>query len=240
MPAIYLNDWPDRYIHTHADGVANIDPTRLLRSAFLGAASSYYLARLDASGVPALWEVVRRHSLERAAEALARRDRLATAGQPRAEQDNVLRHQLAYERGVLESIAAFAPVPGETRRSAEPFFAQLGALMGGVEEKGGSPGSGAVETRVYRRAAEPRGPMDGFGYSWFRDKTAGTPAPALLGRRPLWSEASYDYEALNLVDGRRTVRQIRDALSAIYGPVPVDDVAEYLETLRRIGILITE
>ena len=40
VPAIYLNDWPDRYIHTHADGVANIDATKLLRAAFLGAASA--------------------------------------------------------------------------------------------------------------------------------------------------------------------------------------------------------
>jgi hypothetical protein len=39
------------------------------------------------------------------------------------------------------------------------------------------------------------------------------------------------------VDGRRTVRQIREALSAIYGPVPLAEVAEYLETLKKIGIL---
>ncbi|HEX5717693.1 MAG TPA: hypothetical protein VF179_16155, partial [Thermoanaerobaculia bacterium] len=92
---------------------------------------------------------------------------------------------------------------------------------------------------VYRRAAKPKGPMDGFGYSYFRDKTAeaGIAAPALLRREPLWSEASYDYEALNLVDGRRTVKQIRDDLSAIYGPVPLEEVAEYLDVLRRIGVL---
>ncbi|HEY0515378.1 MAG TPA: DUF4910 domain-containing protein, partial [Thermoanaerobaculia bacterium] len=76
VPAIYLNDWPDRYIHTHADGVANIDPTKLMRAAFLGAASAWYLANLDAAQTPALWEVVRRGSLERTAEALARGDRL--------------------------------------------------------------------------------------------------------------------------------------------------------------------
>ncbi|HEV2844648.1 MAG TPA: M28 family peptidase, partial [Thermoanaerobaculia bacterium] len=71
VPAIYLNDWPDRYIHTHADGVANIDATKLLRAAFLGAASAYYLAGLDADRTPALWEVVRRNALARTAEALA-------------------------------------------------------------------------------------------------------------------------------------------------------------------------
>src|SRR5882724_10686879 len=44
IPAIYLNDWPDRYIHTNFDTAANIDPTKLKRAAFIGAASGYYLA----------------------------------------------------------------------------------------------------------------------------------------------------------------------------------------------------
>jgi hypothetical protein len=44
IPAIYLNDWPDRYIHTNFDTAANIDPTKLKRAAFIGAASAYYLA----------------------------------------------------------------------------------------------------------------------------------------------------------------------------------------------------
>ena len=44
IPAIYLNDWPDRYIHTNGDVAANIDPTKLKRAAFIGAASGYFLA----------------------------------------------------------------------------------------------------------------------------------------------------------------------------------------------------
>jgi hypothetical protein len=45
IPAIYLNDWPDRYIHTNLDVAANIDPTKLLRAAFIGAASGLSLAQ---------------------------------------------------------------------------------------------------------------------------------------------------------------------------------------------------
>src|SRR5207244_13430575 len=47
IPAIYLNDWPDRYIHTNFDSAANIDPTKLKRAAFIGAASGYFLARTN-------------------------------------------------------------------------------------------------------------------------------------------------------------------------------------------------
>nr|MBA3357479.1 hypothetical protein [Pyrinomonadaceae bacterium] len=54
IPAIYLNDWPDRYIHTNFDTPANVDPTKLKRAAFIGAASAYFLANLkpeDASSI---------------------------------------------------------------------------------------------------------------------------------------------------------------------------------------------
>jgi len=44
IPAVYLNDWPDRYIHTTLDTAANIDPTKLGRVAFIGAATGVALA----------------------------------------------------------------------------------------------------------------------------------------------------------------------------------------------------
>src|SRR5256884_8053233 len=47
IPAIYLNDWPDRYIHTNFDTARNIDPTKLKRAAFIGAASGYFLAGMN-------------------------------------------------------------------------------------------------------------------------------------------------------------------------------------------------
>jgi hypothetical protein len=94
--------------------------------------------------------------------------------------------------------------------------------------------------QVYTRRAEPKGPMVGFGYNYLDDKTAQRKIakPALLERQGLWGDGSlYAYEALNLVDGKRTVGEIRDALAAIYGPVPVSEVAEMLTVLARIGVI---
>ena len=75
-------------------------------------------------------------------------------------------------------------------------------------------------------------------YDYFADHSAkqGIPAPALLGRTGLWG-GGYAYEALNLVDGRRTVGQIRDDLAAIYGPLPLAEVEEYLAALAKIGVV---
>ena len=62
-----------------------------------------------------------------------------------------------------------------------------------------------------------------------------------MKRTGLWGGgAEYAYEALNLADGRRTVGEIRDALAAIYGPLPLAEVAEYLDDMEKIGILSRE
>src|SRR3979409_2551515 len=48
VPSLYLRDWPDIYIHTDHDSLAQIDPTKLRRVALLGAASGYVYASIDA------------------------------------------------------------------------------------------------------------------------------------------------------------------------------------------------
>ena len=49
--------------------------------------------------------------------------------------------------------------------------------------------------------------------------------------------APFGYEALNLVDGHRSVGEIRDELAATVGAAPVEEVAEYLDTLARLGVI---
>jgi hypothetical protein len=54
----------------------------------------------------------------------------------------------------------------------------------------------------------------------------------------LWGEGEeYAYEVLNFANGKRNVQQIRDAVSAEYGPVPLELVAEYLAGLEKIGVV---
>jgi len=230
VPAIYLNDWPDRYIHTHADRVSNIDPTKLLRAAFIAGASGYYLANLGDEGTDELLDVVVRHALERTARALERAAQLRGA-----EASNLLARHLDYEAGVFASIAAFADIGTDGRRRA-------GEALAGLRRFVGPAAAGAVEDgRVCRRSPEPKGPMWGFGYSYLEDhlERKGVERPGLLGYSGLWG-SDYAYEVLNLVDGERTVSAVRDAVAAIYGPVPLELVAEYLDALAAIGVLDCE
>ncbi len=60
------------------------------------------------------------------------------------------------------------------------------------------------------------------------------------GHRPARaaSGAELAYEVLNFADGKRTARQIRDAVSAEYGPVPLEQVIEYLRALEAISLVL--
>jgi hypothetical protein len=81
--------------------------------------------------------------------------------------------------------------------------------------------------------------MSAFGYDYFTDKYGEEKAAAvrlLNFRGPRGRDGGdYAYEVLNFVDGRRNAQEIRDAVSAEFGPVPLELVVEYLRALESIG-----
>lgn len=252
VPAILLDERPER-TGPDSDDTRTVDPTRLLRTAFLGAASGYYLATVGEEQVPELLGVVHRHALERIADALDRAGRLE--GLDGDEAVNLLRQQAAYERAVRRSIGALAPWPVESLATMVAMDEEVEAVVargatgegagsrGAEAQTGNGTGSGAGDAVCYRRRA-PDGPLHSWPNSRIdsridsRVEAAGLDRPALLSYRGLWgSGPEYAYEVLNLVDGRRTVRQVRDAVSATCGPIPLETVRSHLATLEAIGVV---
>ena len=230
IPAIYLNDWPDRYIHTNFDLPANIDPTKLQRAAFIGAASALFLANLKSSDVPALWDAMENASLRRLATMLDRRATL-----PSVEAAALTRNFLAQERAAFESIASFAAIPDSVKQSAGADFQQLERITGSPPPTERASGDAAL---VFARNASVTGPMVVFGYDYLADHTKGRAPPKLLEYQGLRGNGEeYGYEVLNFVDGKRSVREIRDAVSSEYGPVDVALVTEYLRSLEAAGVV---
>jgi len=220
IPAIYLNDWPDRYIHTNFDTAANIDPTKLKRAAFIGAASGYFLAKMtprDASDIAL-------SSGLRAARLTIEFTRRANGLDP-SEQDVLNRAFTEYTTTADASLNKF--LGGEkSNRAADQKAAH-------------SPTKESREI-FYVRTSQSKGPMAVFGYDYFADhaKAAGVATPKLLGYEGLWGAGEeYAYEVLNFADGKRNAQQIRDAVSAEYGPVPLELVVEYLQALEKIGVV---
>jgi hypothetical protein len=216
IPVIYLADWPDIYIHTNKDVPGNIDATKLKRAMFIAAGSAWALANL-APGERAqrLGEVVRAGMLERSLED----ERLAIA----EPVGGLVAYRAEQEAAVNASVSGFGLAPVVSGMD----FGQMSAAPDGS--------SGPV----YRRNAKLKGPMNGFGYSWLDDHLARAklPRPALLSLSPRGDGASFGYEALNLVDGRRGVSEIHNFLTASAGPVPRAALEEYLATLEKLGVL---
>ena len=218
IPAIYLNDWPDRYIHTNFDSAANIDPTKLLRAAFIGAASGYYLATLTQPSESL------RGAMEAAALLRGLKARRRSAGLQGAEASLVSRMEIWYTSEVRKSLGRF--VSGAVPESEAEFVAPTVAA-----------GDGAL---VFRRNPAIKGPMSVFGYDYFEDHCSARRVcrARLLTYQGRWGSGSeYAYEVLNLADGKRTAREISDAVSGQYGPLPLELVVEYLRALETIGVV---
>jgi aminopeptidase YwaD len=224
IPAIYMNDWPDRYIHTNFDTAANIDTTKLKRAAFIGAASGYSLASLKFRGPVGYVEPYKDVTLRR----------LREMGTWKLEDGELSR--LEYQRLLADAKAE------QTYQDFIPEFATMNDTTRVEMPKCDvcllpPKGQGAL---VFNRKKEPKGPLVVFGYDYFVDhaKTAGVVTPKLFGYEGLWGGGEeYAYEVLNFADGKRNAQEIRDAVSAEYGPVPLEMVVEYLRALEKIGLV---
>ena len=110
----------------------------------------------------------------------------------------------------------------------------------GYAPLGKTPAMGDVALQVrFKRSTHVKGPLAVFGCDYFAEhaKAAGVATPKLLSYEGLWgSGEEYAYEVLNFANGKRNAQEIRDAVSAEYGPVPLELVVEYLKALEKIGV----
>ena len=232
IPAIYLNDWPDRYIHTNFDTAANIDPTKLKRAAFIGAASGYFLADMNEQSAMEIGQWIEAYDLFRIAER-ASKDR--DSSKPDKFAFGLV--QSWYDLSALEGISAFVPSgvsESDRKRAAGLALAQF------MKDQTPNRKADADGLLKFSRKTKPKGPLVVFGYDYFADhvKATGVLTPKLLSYEGRWGGGEeYAYEVLNFADGKRNAQEIRDAVSAEYGPVPLESVVEYLRALEKIGVI---
>ena len=225
IPAIYLNDWPDRYIHTNFDSAANTDPTKLKRAAFIGAASGYSLAVMEPGRRKGVEDAMRVSVYQELAESTFRRLQL-----PKEEANNIEFQYLLKSKLAEASLLDFSGGTAVDR-------ATLDNKLSVQQTYEHLPKEGAI---IFRRQLTLKGPLAVFGYDYFADhaKAAGVATPKLLSYEGLWGTGEeYAYEVLNFADGTRNAQQIRDGVSAEYGPVPLEMVVEYLRALEKIGVV---
>jgi hypothetical protein len=207
IPTIYLNDWPDRYIHTNFDTAANIDPTKLKRAAFIGAASGYFLANFSVTDLPAARRAVEIGKLLRAAQAMERGQDRAVLNQYEASIDGIL--------GRLHGdVFARSPPPPSSR-----VHDNTAVFQRRPEPRGQLVVFGYDYFADHAKAAGiPTPRLLSYEGSW-------------------GSGEEYAYETLNFCDGGHTAHQIAAELAVEFGPVPEELVVEYLRGLEKIGVV---
>jgi aminopeptidase YwaD len=242
IPSIYLRDHPDIYIHTTKDLPDNIEPTKIKRSAFIAAASGYYLATMPDGGA-ALLALAYSNAQERLAEdgrravAMARDERMTT------EAANIIGQGVQREQRRLRSLGRFTAVNGRTKTHIDELVAAIGDAGKGVaktfmsaaeadnwQRAGFSVKRAATDARVPVRNAGVKGPLDPGG-DWLVDK--GVTAELAIASVPRSGDVTY--EIANFIDGARNVGEIRDAVSAEFEPVELEAVAQYIDALARAG-----
>jgi len=232
-PGLYLHDWPDRYIHTNYDLAANIDPTKLKRAAFIGAVNAWFLANMVDEDVPEVLAMLRRNALARASLLLERREKLNAI-----DQIEVSKVHFAVERQKIGSIESFASLDERDHNEALRFLAGLEKMLAPPDVQTIAPVY--RNATVYERNPAVEGPMGAFGYSYLEDKLGSEAVGDLRLRRysgTYGGGGQYTYEALNFVDGKKTVSEIRDWLVAEIGDVPIEYVEEYLAALESIDVI---
>jgi hypothetical protein len=153
------------------------------------------------------------------------------------EAADLTRFHVAQERALVDSMARFFRIPDARRADANAFLVNIEKLVGDVGQASAAQGDGRL---IFRRNAKVKGPMSAFGYDYFTDhygEERESSLRLLQFQRLRGSGGEYAYEVLNLVNGQRNAPEIRDSVSATYGPVPFEMVLEYLRALESIRVI---
>jgi hypothetical protein len=264
IPTIYLRDWPDVFIHTNNDTPANIDPTKMKRSAFIAAASGYFLARAGAAEAMTLADEVFAHALARVPKERERARRLEATNA--AEARNLIAHSLEADAEAIASVMMFAPGDKRLEAKVESLVDQLSGtwlMMTGklTEQRKGNRVFFLLEPPEQPREQKPKnakdasrprvvtvdysrvpsrrvtGPMNVYYYDYLSERASENDLRVVerVGSKPKGEIILY--ETLNLVDGKRSIQAIRDYLAAAYGQVEIEDVNDYLRLLEKVGVV---
>ncbi len=243
IPATMFGHEPDYTHHTSEDTPDKVDPVELERAEILATGALWVLANLTEEQALDLLPLVEADNAMRtqAAFRLWRRRLAAGLGDPRDALTGVQEAFLASGRA-LTSVVPFQgahrvdlALHEAERRQEAAYESLLAGLLKRGEFAGIStaalPAAGDAGTLVPSR--KTRGPLD-----------FGLPESRLPEDRAAWYRSEdfpfngdQRFELVNFIDGKRSVREIRDALTGEFGPMDLAAVRRYLDDLVTVGVL---
>lgn len=249
IPGIMLGH-SDYTHHTSEDTPDKVDPVELERSEILTAATMLFLSDMTEDQALDLVYLAGANAAGRlGTEARRAREYLDPASQQNHdvglseawfEVENTIAHAAIWEREAIGSVLQFndegrvgeavRAVQHQLERQEEILLAALRseAVAAGIatSPRPAFPQDGRVPVRLTRGplgSGLPASRLPAADASWYSSREN-----TLVGNMP--------FELLNFIDGRRTITEIRNALSAEFRPVSTQVVARYISDLVRVGV----
>jgi aminopeptidase YwaD len=240
IPAVMMNNWPDISYHTNEDAPYRADLTQLKRAVFICLASAHAMASADGPGAARIAELTAGYGAERTGRELrlalqmvgeagtknpagARREALNLVKQAYAREGEAIRSAKVLAESdaqapvAIEALARAFVEGGEPAASSVRAYSR--ALAGDVVDW--TPG--AVENEAASLIPIRKKAAPGFGGGGGR---GGMSAP-LTGFNA--------QEARAFADGKRSVLDIRDAVSAEFEPLETASVLAFFRQLEKSG-----
>ena len=249
IPAVQFGNWPDAVYHSSDDSPANQDPTQMKRVAFIMVAVGSVFANSGPNDAMAVAGVALSYAQQRIAadvrDAMALVNNSAAANLNENYKEALNLVKWAYwrekidvrsagtlaigDRAAIADVNALADTlsAGETADTARVRLAYKSATARLKVAHVEIPTLSAAE-QAAAKLIPVKKTTSGAPGAPGAPGAAGAPAvPSLTGY--------YTQEANNFADGTRSILDIRNAISAEFGPVPVENVVNYFRNLERLG-----
>jgi len=251
IPATMFGSWPDYYYHSSGDTPDKSDPTQLKRSVVLGAMVAFSVANMDTQeGLKLIGQMYPR-ALGRLGEANEKARNMLQAssltGKDAKEALNIIHWAGQREEEAFQSLSRLLPddtkiseaikgnskkmraVVKSSKQDIKDTYAELCRTKGKNPEplKLSEEEKSAQKLTPVRNPAYP-GPISGDYLQ-----------ANIQDRSPLnfpFTGLQF-FEIAAFMDGRKSVLDIRNAVSAECGPVAIKDVLSFLRLLETIDLI---
>jgi hypothetical protein len=252
VPSVMLNHG-DTFHHTSLDTMDKVDSSELRRICAIALGSIYYLANASDSEAKDMARLIARNGIGRFSEdyydAVAQLDGAQSSAVLQAAYAqvlNVIKHSSQRETQALYSTLAFSrdKVTEREIKSNAAGIANLNSLfIADVQRSyeslcrkmGTKPGPVVLtaEEKMLGRIVPVR--VEDFVCPLDSDYLLEKLGEEALQDINLFEDSSY--EALNFVDGQRSVLEIAKAVSAEYGPLDAQNVLAFFKVLEKAGLV---
>jgi hypothetical protein len=256
VPSVTFNCWPDMWYHTSHDTPDKSDPTQLKRAVFIGVAAAAFLANAGPFEVQKMAAETSGRAIGRLGLEKLKAEKMIVDAEPEdihaalKEALNIVNQGFDREKAAVASLRFFiksdAVLEAMLRARIKSLEDLRPLFLGDAEMtyrlccqrenlKPQKPSLSEVELRLAKLVPERTEKMRGYFNAWeFYQKVREMKVP------PTYRIGRADFEVPNFIDGRRSILDIRNAVSAEHGPVGLEGVENYILLLEKTGFVKIE